>query len=770
MQTKRIRLPLDGSLVLACVLLFLGALRSVAAESRANPGEEALVALVKKSGGDYSPEIRTAYLRQAEAGVMEALKNRKIALTPEQLEVIRQDPVLYDACYGTIYPADPRILLNLLELRQQLGPELFGQYRNLLVAGAVARRHLGVDRPMGEKEEWLLRSRAEAEQKSGKRPWPRYQALGIQGDQEAAGDTGQIDDEAEQEDMEAGEDAEGGDNEPQEATAKAPAAGKKKTPPARIVQKRREKWEKSQEKLVGPEGIEIIYRFLQEKQITPRQLYESGELKKELLAKMGAAAPESKTISYQLLEKVMTAKGLRPAERDPFPSLVEWCRYLDGIKPEFPIRTAPWPVLMPLAKGWPLREAQQIWANYQKSGKLQTYGKYQGKDKVIPLRLEPFPWHWQSWQGTYQAGGVCHEMSTIGLGSYMSVGVPTCKTGQPHHSCILVFSGKNGRYSVGTRQGTKGPEQTHSQWLFADPKAELPEIHHMGLALAMNQGLGEYLDSRIGDHLAGILKDRHENELARKMLISVLRRNPYNTEAWCELAGQPGGEDPVLHKARMIKLLVSLVESSADSVTEYREKATDVSLENEKDDDDAAGNPKVASSNYVRILGKMVLLPGLRPTADREVNRQALDLLKGCGGQGISLVEILPQFEVAVHGWETLAKPIADDVRRYIKENAGKSGKETDKGLAENLSGRIHAVASAAEGEQAVAWLKDLERIAAAKMVNRNRPRSGKVYADTVYKTVVDCLAAKLRKSGQEAEAKALEDRLAATLAKTKGK
>ena len=690
-----------------------------------------LITLIKLNNGVFSPQIRAAFLRHSEELVIKELAGVKITLSGDQLALIRNDPNLSDACYGTVYPPDPRILLNILELRKELGEPFFHEYRNLIVAGSVARRFVGVGaETFGEKEEWALRSRIEAQNKTGRRQWPEYTVVNIV---QPAGD---------------------------------PNSGEKnkKTPKSRIVKKRQAKWDHHESKMTDAEGLDIVGDFLKEKKITPSQLLESGSLKKELLTRMGDKAPTSDQINYEMLYKVMIREGLRPAERDPFPCMAEFCKYLDSIKPRFPVKTAPWPILMPLAKGWPLREARDIWSRVEKGGKLPTYGNYQKKELVIQKRLEPFPWHWQSWQGTYQAGGVCHEMSTIGLGTYMSVGVPTTKAGQPHHSCILVFSHSENGYFVGTKQGTHGPLGTHSQWLFADPRVETLEPYHMGLALSMNVGLKAYMDSRIGVYLAEMLVQRKESVLADKLLQSVARINPYNTEVWDALRElRPQGQHAVLRKAELIRLVSTLVSSSAVYVLAYKEKPVDVSLENEEDEDYSGANPKKWASTYAHTIGKMMLLPGLEPVADRETNRKTLALLRASLGGSIPVSDPIAAFTAKVDGWESLKEPVIKAARQYV-EHGGKD-------LAEDTGDKIKAAATYANNDAALLlWLKELEQVCSKRMISRSGARGRKIYGDPLYRVVSETLVNQLTKMGKKTEAAQLATKLEAKLNEVKGK
>ncbi|MEN9361911.1 MAG: hypothetical protein RL095_3446 [Verrucomicrobiota bacterium] len=711
------------------------------AETSGKDEADPLLAGLRKSGGTLDAALRNAYFDTQERRVLAELAARKISLTPEQLGLIRSDPALRDACYGLFDAPDPRIALNLLELKLELGDALFAKYKNLCVAAAVARRFKGVGAGAGgEKEEWVLRSRSEAEARQQRRFWPEYPLLKINGDAQA----GEMQEDEDEDDEE----------EPEEKSGAK--EGRKKSPRAKVVKKRQEKFERSQDRLTSPAGTDIVFNFLQERKITPRQLFESEPLKKELLAKLGREAPESGSISSQLLEKVMLAKGLRPARRDPFPGVAEWIRYLDSIDPRFPVTSAPWPILMPLAKGWPLREARDIWQRCQKGGKLPTYGKYQGKDKVIPARLEPSPWAWSSWQGTYQAGGVCHEMSSIGLGTLISLGVPACKAGQPHHSCLIVFNHNKGSWSVSAKQGRHGPADTHSQWLFADPKAELPEIHHIGLALAMNQGVASYVDSRIALHLAERMETA-DPALARRIAEDGLRRCPWNVELWQKMR-QLGTGRPAEVKAGMIRLAHELIPSRGEAVVYHPRPGTEP-LPEADDEDQVVTDVRLNSGNFLRLLSDTLMLP-LEPTGDAATDRHILALLEPCRGSSIPVERVLPDFEVAVKGWRSLKPVLAEQVRKYaaMKKDEGQE-------LAAIASSRLQAVlAKADDDRELLPWLQGLEAAAAARMHSKFHGR--KPSLDPLYEEINHALAALCAKLKMPEQVKRLADKLAAATGK----
>lgn len=681
---------------------------------------EPVLAQVVAARGVVTPEVREAFLAESERRVVAELASVGVRLTPAQLDVARRDPEARLACFGAIWPPDPRILLNLLEVREQVGPELYASHRRFLIAGAVARRHVGVGEDvLGEKEEWALRPRAEAEERGEPRRWPRYVFFPIQ------------------------------------AEVSEKRADKGKEPRAAVQRKREERAEERRSKEAGEQGLALAAGFLRSEGRTPAQVMASPELRRGMLAAMGPHAPKAGVVTHDLMMDVMTAAGMRPEERDPFPSLADFCRYLARAETRFPVREAPWPLLMPLAKGWPIREAQDIQARVAKGGKPPTYGKYQGKELVLRARLEPSPWHWNSWQGTYQAGGVCHEMSTIGVGTYVSLGVPATKTGQPHHSCVTVFSRSDKGYSVQIKQGTRGPVDTKTQWLFADPRVERPLAYHMGLALAMNVGLGEYVDTRIAVHLADMLQARGRTAEADLVLSAAAARNPNNTEVWVALREMtPPGENALVRRARLLRLLCELGRGDDAAVAAFRERPVDISLEAEEDDD-GPDNPAAWTATYVSTVARQFLLPGIEPGSDPEANRLALDHLSACRGKGVpGLAGVVARFEVALEGWQSQRDPVLRLARAYLEK--------PQPAQAEEAAARLRAAADRCPDRAALlAWLGELERLCDDRMTAKNRPRGRNVHGDPLYREVSGLLSEQLEKAGRVAEAEALRSKLA---------
>ncbi len=78
--------------------------------------------------------------------------------------------------------------------------------------------------------------------------------------------------------------------------------------------------------------------------------------------------------------------------------------------PRFPMDRAPWPLLLPLAQTYPVREAKYIWEKYQGQhgpDNFHTYGPYRKGASVFLAELQPSPWHWHAWPDLIVHGGVC---------------------------------------------------------------------------------------------------------------------------------------------------------------------------------------------------------------------------------------------------------------------------------------------------------------------------------------------------------------------------
>jgi hypothetical protein len=219
--------------------------------------------------------------------------------------------------------------------------------------------------------------------------------------------------------------------------------------------------------------------------------------------------------------------------------------------PLFPMAEAPWPLLMPLAHSIPLDEAQYIRDKFNGlhgESRLHTYGPYKGPAGVIPLELQPSPWHWKAWPDLIVHGGVCTTMCVIAIDTQNCLCIPSVHAAQPHHANLISFRISDGKWYASIEQAfAGGPNVTHAAWPFKEGAGVAPRLskeaaagaeYHLGLALGMNVGLRQYIDTRIAVNLYESLPAAEKSTLGVKLLTNAVKTNPFNPQPWYLLAQQ----------------------------------------------------------------------------------------------------------------------------------------------------------------------------------------------------------------------------------------
>jgi hypothetical protein len=214
--------------------------------------------------------------------------------------------------------------------------------------------------------------------------------------------------------------------------------------------------------------------------------------------------------------------------------------------------SAPWPLLMPLARSIPLEEANYIWDKYNGlhgESRLHTYGPYKKEPAVIPLELEPSAWNWRAWPDLIVHGGVCVTMAIIAVETQNSLCIPSVHAAQPHHANLISFrSSSDGKWYAAIEQAfAGGPNVTHAKWPFNEGAGVAPRLskqadagaeYHLGLALGMNVGLRQYIDTRIAVNLYESLPEAEKQTIGVKLLTDAVKTNPFNPQPWYLLAKQ----------------------------------------------------------------------------------------------------------------------------------------------------------------------------------------------------------------------------------------
>lgn len=452
--------------------------------------------LLQASGGKFSTDLRNGYLAWAESTVLQALKQGKQAVPEDFLADVRKDPTTRDAVFGAVYPPDPSILQNLARLRTELGPSLFSKYRSLAIGIAVAKRTKGVE------------------------TFAPGQDLGR-------------------------------DYQPGFWTDES-----LQTPGSEPER----------------EFVRQIAEFMRQSNVAALDLYQSPDLQKKLAAYVASKTPTSPFVREigtslgfgERIKNAMVVLGQRPGAREKKPVTAAWFKHLVAINeatpsstpdkmqwPLFPLATAPWPLLMPLAHPVPLSEANYIWEAFQGehgSDRYHTYGPYLGDNDVMPLALRPSKWFWDAWPDRIVHGGMCVPISKGTVDLYSSLGKPSMWAGQPGHANLITFqAAQNGAWTAEIEQAfAGGPDVTCAQWYFdEEPGTQLHyrdlyywpgAEYQLGLAVGMNIGLRQYMDTRIAANIFRSMPASDRSTLGLKLLRSAIQSNPYNPELWYRLA------------------------------------------------------------------------------------------------------------------------------------------------------------------------------------------------------------------------------------------
>jgi hypothetical protein len=458
---------------------------------------------LEKSNGNLTSDLRQAYLDWSEYTVLASLAADKQIIPAGCLKEIDSDTTLRDAVFGAIYPPDPSILQNYARLRQALGPEFMRKYKSLVVGVAVMQR------------------KKEAE-----------------------------------------------DYDPNDPDTVPDAGVENPAPP-------------QNDPLVGG-----IAQFMKTSNTSALDIYQDPAVRQKLATWLTQHQIDSNFVpqdnpSKRLtndLKQAMITLGQRPAHRSPMPDEATWLKYLatiyestpslspvhkpgkdnkadKGISemkwPLFPMNQAPWPLLMPLARCIPLDEAHYIWDKFNGlhgENRLHTYGPYKKEPAVIPLELQPSAWSWRAWPDLIVHGGVCVTMSIIAVEAQNSLCIPSVHAAQPHHANLISFRNDDGKWYAAIEQAfAGGPNVTHAAWPFKEGAGVAPHLlkaadagaeYHLGLALGMNVGLRQYIDTRIAVNIYESLSPADKSAIGVKLLTQAVQTNPYNPQPWYLLVQQ----------------------------------------------------------------------------------------------------------------------------------------------------------------------------------------------------------------------------------------
>ena len=255
--------------------------------------------------------------------------------------------------------------------------------------------------------------------------------------------------------------------------------------------------------------------------------------------------------TFTLFQDAYRAKGRMPADRDRPPTAAEsmaWFVRNDRHRfsateqaergwPKFPL-TAPWPVLMMLAADdQPLREREEIWEKFVRTGEARTYGEHIGDiaqqgDMQGARRVTPFPFNYGSIQMMWKDGGVCGTMANIGARTHRILGVPASTAGQPGHCALVLMNfdpAKKSYSCTGEQYATGGDEVTHvhAQWVFESQPVRRPMVYHQAIAWAVNEDPDALLDSIVLRSAWDAMTPDERTQSGRRMLMQGIAECPF---------------------------------------------------------------------------------------------------------------------------------------------------------------------------------------------------------------------------------------------------
>ncbi|MFT5497252.1 MAG: hypothetical protein ACI9TH_002658 [Kiritimatiellia bacterium] len=515
--------------------------------------KEQLLKTCEQKKYTYSPELRAAYLAYAKKSAMDQLDERGKPLPPEFLTWVDKDPSIAAGVYAA-HPKPEDVLLWLYSLRLDLGKAKFEQYRHLALAAALVSAKEGLEPDINIREPLKLVIPGDPRKPANTKAKDRTldvndHIINFLTDNtiDAVVPVGKIEPpELKYDDRGIAIPA---------PPSKQPGETKKVTRSLYAA-----------DVLASRELQQKFNAYMKER---GQKVYiDCGDKVVHWNSTDAVQGEQRKKVeeAYRIFRAAYEAKGLLPAQRDPFPSPAERCAYMirnhayifppelrEKRKwPRFPL-DAPWPMLTMLAADrQPLREREERWIAFRDRGEVHTYGEYIGAvaqqfSMQSARRLKPYAFSYTTVQMMLKDGGVCGTMGSIAARGGVSLGVPACQATQPGHCAYVFFqfdpkkqtyACKGGQYAgVGdekTGPFTPWPFEARFRRMNRTSGHEIeyhdrkPMIYHQAMAWGMNYDAKGFMDATIAHAVFQLLPDEQRKSDGIKLLESGLALNPYH--------------------------------------------------------------------------------------------------------------------------------------------------------------------------------------------------------------------------------------------------
>lgn len=459
-----------------------------------------LAAPLIKANGQFSPEVRTAYIDWCWKSILHTLQAQQHSVSAECIAEVEQDPTLKVAMSAAVYPPDPSILQNYATLRQYMGASFTQKYRSLATAIAVARRIKGVESDLGENV-------------GRENQVPIWAYIPLRNPSDEA--------------------------ERQMIATTANFMRSKGCTALELFNS--EALCKQLTKYLAAYNID--QRFIGEVSRSP--LFGERLKNAMILLHQRPPARTPKPTCIAWLKHLLSIYESKPASVPldngrPLP----W--------PLFSIPDSPWPLMMSLSHPVAMDEATYLWEAFQGQhgpDRFHTYGPYRDDLTSMPDQLAPSRWFWNAVPDQIVHGGQCMPISLATLDLYSSLGKPAMDAAQPGHANLLVFHKEYLTWKATIEQDfCGGARVTYAQWFFDDqPRSELHfrdlfgwpcAEYHLGLAVGMNLGLSSYIDTRMASRIFDLLPSAKRKTIGMKLLTSAAMENPFNAEVWYRIGAE----------------------------------------------------------------------------------------------------------------------------------------------------------------------------------------------------------------------------------------
>ena len=514
--------------------------------------QQAWLGVAHDSGGNWTPQLKAAYLGNARTQALAACAARNIQLPKDFLAWIDADPVVFASVYGTrVEPVS--ILLGLRSLEMDLGKQVVRRdYTQLALAFAINSSYRGwTSTPAVQNDSRKLNMPLVGPDVTPRAPLKIF----ISGDPRARINTKDANRPLDRNDhiinfLEGHAEIEAevmvSELPPLEYNDRGIAKPRK----ARPVSKKIQRIPTAADVLASPVLQQEFNAYMKAK--GQDVSIDCGDRIVHWYSTKSVPGPQAKKIdeAYELFREAYRAKGRLPKARDAAATPAESMAWLirndrypfsDTDRkarkwPRFPLN-APWPLLMMLADDdQPLREREEIWVKFRDSGEMKTYGEYIGDiaqqyNMQSARRVSPLAFDYGTIEMMWKDGGVCGTMASMGARTLRICGIPAATAGQPGHCALIQMDvdPKTGRYVChGGQYASGGDDATHVHynWYFSEAARQVPMVYHQSLAWSVNHGLPAFIDALICLQISRQLPS--ENRAQRlKLLEQGLDLNPY---------------------------------------------------------------------------------------------------------------------------------------------------------------------------------------------------------------------------------------------------